>query len=75
MSKELTSRFLYIFRDKSRGVLWGATNMRTLSRKSRISYNRLRYWFYDQNKDGVEMDGFRIDRLPTSLIFNKNDPY
>lgn len=73
MSKELTSRYLYIYKDKFRGILWGATNMRTLSRKSGINYGKLRYWFEQQSKDGVEFDAFRIDKLLVSMIFNKND--
>ncbi|MFC2080861.1 hypothetical protein ACFLR8_01460 [Bacteroidota bacterium] len=73
MSKELSSRYLYIYKDKSRGSIWGATNMRTLSRKSGINYGKLRYWFDQQSKDGVEFDAFRIDRLLVSLIFNKAD--
>jgi len=73
MRKLITSRFIYIYRDKFRGSIWGATNMRVLSRKSGIPYERIRYWFSRQRKNSMEMDGFRIDKLLTSLIFNKND--
>ncbi len=71
MSQRLTSRQIYIYKDKLRDIIWGATNMRTLSRKSAIPYNRLRWWFYHQDKNSVEFDEYRIDRLPTSLIYNK----
>ena len=73
MSKELTSRYIFVYKDKFRGVIWGATNMRTLSRKSGINYGKLRYWFDQQSMDGVEFDAYRIDRLPVSRIFNKAD--
>lgn len=74
MGKELSSLFIYVYKDKFRGTIWGATNMRTLSRKSGIAYHKLRYWFHRQRKDTVEFDAYRIDRLPVSMIFNKNDP-
>ena len=78
MSKELTSRYIYVYRDKFRKVTWGATNMRKLEQKSGISYGKLRYWFEQQNDgkgtDEVEFDAFRITRLSVSMIFNKNDP-
>ena len=74
MGERLTSRQIYVYTDKFRGITWGATNMRTLERKSGISYNKLRYWFYTQDKDEVEFDAFRITRLQTSMIFNKRDP-
>lgn len=74
MSKELSSRFIYIYKDKFRGTIWGATNMRTLERKSGISYHKLRYWFDHQDKISVEFDAYRIDRLQVNMIFNKCDP-
>ena len=73
MHKVLSSQFIYIYKDKFRGSIWGATNMRVLARKSGIPYERIRYWFSRQRKNFMEMDGFRIDKMPTSLIFNKND--
>lgn len=71
MPLRLTSRYLYVYKDKFRGIVWGATNLRALSRKSGIPYGRLRWWFSDQDKDTVEFDDYRIDRLSTSMIFTK----
>jgi len=73
MADRLTGRYVFVYKDKRRGTLWGATNMATLARKSGISYPRIRYWFDTLNKDGVEFDLYRIDRLPRDLIFTKND--
>jgi hypothetical protein len=71
MAVRLTSLYVYVYRNKTRGTAWGATNMRTLSKLSGIPYNRLRYWFNSQNKDEVEYDKFSITRLQTDLIYNK----
>jgi len=73
VAQRLTSRYIYVCRDMTRGHTWGATNMRTLSRKSGISYHRLRYWFNHRDKDEVEFDQYRITRLSTNMIFNKAD--
>jgi len=74
MKERITSRYIYVYRDRFRKVTWGATNMRTLERKSGIAYHKLRYWFDTQDRDEMEFDAFRITRLPVSMIFNKNDP-
>ena len=71
--KRISSGWLYIYSDLRRGTRWAATNLRTLERKSGIPYGRLRYWFYDKNKDQVEFDLFRIERLDVDMIFTKND--
>ncbi len=79
MLKVLSSRYVYVYKDKFRGSIWGATNMTKLAEKSGIKRDRIRYLFdkLDRedglNRSTIEFDAFRIDRLPVSLIFNKND--
>ncbi len=71
MAERLTSRYIYVYKNKFRGTVWGIADMRILERKSGIPYHWLRWWFGHQKKISVEFDGYRIDRLLTSMIFNK----
>lgn len=72
MPINIYARYVYIFHDKITGHTYGATDLRTLGRKTPVTYNQARYWFQQQRMDIVDKSDFVIYKVLTDLIFNKN---